>query len=183
MYRAIGMIELTSIAQGIFCADAMVKVANVEIIFAKATCPGKYIILVAGEVADVNRAVDTGKQQSGNQLVDSFVIPNVHPSILPAISFSGPLGTIQSIGIIETYSVSTCIEAADAAVKAAMVEPVKMHLAFGIGGRSYAVFTGEVADVQAAVSIGAAVATKNGMLMGQVVIPRPDKQVIDSLLA
>jgi microcompartment protein CcmL/EutN len=183
MYRAIGMIELTSIAQGILCADEMVKVANVELVFAKATCPGKYIILLAGEVADVERAVSTGKEQAGNQLVDSFVIPNVHQSVLPAISFSGQLGAIKAVGVIETYSVATCIEAADAAVKAAAVEPVKLHIAFGIGGRSYVVLNGEVADVQAAVETGADLAAAHGMLMGKVVIPRPDKQVIDSMLA
>ena len=69
-----------------------------------------------------------------------------------------------------------------AAVKAAQVEPIRMHLAFGIGGKSYVILTGEVADVIAATKAGAAVASERGFLVSEVVIPRPHQQLIDQLL-
>ncbi len=169
-HYAIGLVEFTSIAQGIAAADAMAKTANVEILFAKSICPGKYIVMIAGGVAAVNQSVGAGVDLCPDVVVDSFVIPNVHPAVLPAIS------------VIETYSVAATIEATDAAVKAASVEPIRMHLAFGIGGKSYVVLTGEVADVNAATDAGAAIASDKGFLVSKVVIPRPSQQLIDQLL-
>ena len=57
-----------------------------------------------------------------------------------------------------------------------------MHLAFGIGGKSYVVMTGDVADIEAGVRIGSEVARSKGMLVQRVVIPRPHKQVIEHLM-
>ncbi len=115
-------------------------------------------------------------------IVDHFVIPNVHPTILPAISGGTTVDKVSAVGVLETYSVAATIEAADIAVKAASVVPIRMHLAFGIGGKSYVVFTGDVADVNASITAGAASASEKGLLVQQVVIPRPHKQVVDSLL-
>ena len=71
---------------------------------------------------------------------------------------------------------------ADAAVKAASVIPLRMHLAFGIGGKSYVVLSGNVADMNAAVDAGSAVASEKGFLVNRVVIPRPHKQLIDQIM-
>ena len=89
---------------------------------------------------------------------------------------------IKALGIIETYSVASLIQAADAAIKAGDVEPLLLHLAFGIGGKSYTILTREVASVKAAVETGSALASAKGLLIKQVVIPRPAKQLIESLL-
>ena len=43
MEKAIGMVEFNSIARGIYAADQMVKISEVEIVTASSTCPGKYI--------------------------------------------------------------------------------------------------------------------------------------------
>ena len=53
MQRAIGMVEFNSIARGIYAADQMVKISEVEIVTAASTCPGKYIAIVHGDVAAV----------------------------------------------------------------------------------------------------------------------------------
>jgi microcompartment protein CcmL/EutN len=180
--HAIGLIELNSIAVGVDVADAMAKTARVDILVAKTICPGKFITLIGGDVAAVRQAIDAGLAVLPETVVDHFVIPNVHPSVLPAISGGNVVDPIAAIGVIETYNVATTIEACDAAVKAAQVEPIRMHLAFGIGGKSYVVLTGDVADVNAAVEAGAAVASAKGFLVQCVVIPRPHKQVVEALL-
>lgn len=181
-YHAIGLIETSSIAKGIEAADCMAKTANIEILTAKAICPGKYIVMVGGDVAAVTQSVQAGADLVAEVVVDQFIIPNVHASVLPAISGGTTVDKIRSISIIETYSVAATIEATDAAVKAASVEPIRMHLAFGIGGKSYVILTGEVADVIAATKAGAAVASERGFLVSEVVIPRPHQQLIDQLL-
>lgn len=182
MIHAIGLIESNSIAQGIECADIMSKTADVTILAAKTICPGKYMVLVSGDVSAVQQSVRAGAELGEETIVDTFVIPNVHPSILPAIGRANTLKDIKALGIIETYTVASLIEAADAAVKAGDVEPILLHLAFGIGGKSYTVLTGEVASVKAAVEAGSALAGEKGLLLRKVVIPRPAKQLIESLI-
>ncbi|MDA8226186.1 MAG: BMC domain-containing protein [Desulfitobacterium hafniense] len=182
MIHAIGLVELNCIARGIESADIMAKTADVKILVAKTTCPGKYIVLIGGDVSSVQQSVRAGVELGAETVIDQFVIPNVHYSILPAISGANEIGEIKAIGIIETFSVAALIEAADAAVKAAEVEPLRLHLAFGIGGKSYTVVTGEVAAVKAAVETGSTVAADKGLLVEKVVIPRPAKQLIEHLI-
>lgn len=182
MFHAIGLVEFSSIAKGIEASDVMAKTAEVRILVSKAICPGKYIVLVGGDIAAVQQSVRSATALDGPTVVDHFLIPNIHPSIMPAIGGGNSIGEVLALGIIETYSVAATIEAADAAVKAASVIPLRMHLAFGIGGKSYVVLSGEVADMNAAVEAGAAVASERGFLVNRVVIPRPHRQMIDQIL-
>lgn len=182
MIRAIGMVELNSIAQGLEVADGMLKRAEVDLLVAKATCPGKYMVLVSGDVAAVENSVTQGQEIAGVALVDSFIIPNVHESILPALTATNVVREIQALGVIEGFSIASLIEAADAAVKAADVEPLRIHIAFGIGGKSYVVLTGEVSAVRAAVAVGAKLLAQRGLLVKDIVIPRPAPSLAESLL-
>ncbi|SDI61212.1 BMC domain-containing protein, partial [Desulfosporosinus hippei] len=111
MIHAIGLVETTSIAQGIECADIMSKTADVTILVAKTICPGKYIVMVSGDVSGVQQSVNAGVDLGAETVVDSFVIPNVHPSILPAIGRANALKDIKALGIIETFTVASLIEA------------------------------------------------------------------------
>lgn len=181
-HHAIGLVEVNSIAKGFEVCDAMAKTANITVLVAKSICPGKYIIMIGGDVAAVKQSVEAGQTLAGSTIVDSFVIPNIHPSVLPAISGGNSIDEVRAMGVIETYSVAATIEATDAAVKAASVIPLRMHLAFGIGGKSYVVLSGEVADMNSAVEAGSAVASEKGFLVNRVVIPRPSKQLIDQIM-
>lgn len=182
MINAIGLVEFTSIAQGIEGADIMLKTASVELLVAKTICPGKYMVLVAGDTSAVQQSVNAGVELGGETVVDQFVIPNVHPSIIPAISAANPVEEINAIGIIETFSVASLIESADRAVKTGDVDPIRLHLAFGIGGKSYVILTGEVAAVKSAVENGSLVAAEKGLLTRKIVIPRPHKLLVESLM-
>jgi microcompartment protein CcmL/EutN len=181
VHHAIGLIEVNSIASGIEAGDAMLKTAEVALLVAKTICPGKYIVMVGGDVAAVRQSVAAGTALAERVLVDHFVIPNVHPSILPSISGVTPVDRMRAVGVVETFSVAACIESADAAVKAASVVPVRTHLAFGIGGKCYYVLTGDVADVNAAVDAGAGLAADKGLLVHRTVIPRPHHQLVEAL--
>ena len=65
MANAIGMVELTSIARGIETSDFMVKAAQVELIRSSTVCPGKYIIIIAGDTGDVKASMAEGIRQGG----------------------------------------------------------------------------------------------------------------------
>jgi len=66
-------------------------------------------------------------------------------------------------------------------VKAADVELTDLRLAVGIGGKSYAILTGEVAAVQEAVNCGVNAQECQGMALAHVVIPNPGREVFESL--
>lgn len=50
MGKASGMVELSSIARGIETSDYMVKAAQVDLIRSSTVCPGKYMVIIAGDI-------------------------------------------------------------------------------------------------------------------------------------
>jgi microcompartment protein CcmL/EutN len=179
MENAIGLIELTSIAKGYEVADALLKTAQVQMVFNRSICPGKFMVMVAGETAAVESSIAVGLEIGGETVVDSLLIPNVHPEVFPAISGTRVITETGALGIIETFSVASIIEAADAAVKAANVQLLQIHLAMAIGGKGYVTLTGEVAAVTAAVEAGAEFIRSKGLLVNKVVIPQPRPEVLE----
>lgn len=182
MLRAIGMVEFTSIARGIYAADQMVKGSDVEIVNAGSVCPGKYIAIVHGEVSAVQDAVEIGTKFAEEYLVDSILIPNVHPDLFPAITCATMPDRIRSLGIIESFSLSTMIIAADATLKSADLQPIELRLGNGLGGKSYFTFTGDVAAVQTGVEAGQNVSEEKGLLVNSEVIAAPSEVLLESLL-
>ncbi len=180
--NSIGLIELTSIAAGYQVADAMLKAAEVEIILSRTICSGKYIVLIGGDVAAVTSSVEAGSITGRGSVIDSFIIPNVHKDVFPAISGTSKVDLLQALGIVESFSVASLVEAADAAVKAARIQLIEIRLAMALGGKAFLTLTGEVAAVQAAVDAGAAVVAEKGLLVNKVVIPHPRKELISEIV-
>lgn len=176
--NAIGIVETSSIAKGFQIADTVLKTADIEIVVNRTICPGKYMVLISGEVDAVNASIEAGVLAGAHTVVDSFVIANVHPAVFPAISGVTHLPKMEALGVIESFSVASCIEAADAAVKACQVELICIHLAMAIGGKGWVSMTGDVAAVEEAVAIGARAIAAKGLLVESVVIPNPRPEVI-----
>ena len=57
----IGFLELNSIARGVLAADMMLKAAEIKLVYARPSCPGKYQILITGEVSAVESAMQAGE--------------------------------------------------------------------------------------------------------------------------
>lgn len=177
MLNAIGAVELSSIAKGYEVCDTMLKTSNVKLILSRTICPGKYLILISGDVGDVNASVEKAIEIAGHSFVDSFVIPNIHPNVLEAIENVVIVENPQSLGVIEAFSVSAIIEAADAAVKAADVKLIEIRLAMAIGGKGFVTMTGSIASVETAVNAAMLSVSKKGLLVDKVVIPKPRKEL------
>ena len=180
MAIAIGMVEFSSIARGIYAADQMVKISEVEIVTAQTICPGKYIALVEGDVAAVQDSVHIGEKFAGEYFVDSLVIPNVHHGIFPAITGATMPEHVTALGIFETFSVATM--AADQILKAAELEAIEIRLGTGLGGKSFFTFTGDVAAVETGVEAGRGVAETKGLMVDAEVIPSPSDRLVPSVL-
>ena len=180
--NSIGLIELSSIAAGFAVTDAMLKAADVELVLARTICSGKYMVLVRGNVADVEAAVEAGKATGDFSLVDTFVIPNVHDDLFPALSGISHVTQLESLGILEAFSVSSLIEGADAMAKAARVQLIEVRLAMALGGKAFATITGSVSSVRSALEAGAQAVARKGLLVNKVLIPNPRPELLREMI-
>ena len=178
---ALALLEFNSIAAGIQAADAMVKRAPIDVIRAGTVQPGKYLVLIGGAVADVEESLAAGREVGGDAAVDFVYLPFVHPEVVKAVGGRRAPEVTDALGIIETSTVAAAIHAADAGIKGAEVRLVEVRLADGLGGKGIVIFSGLVADVQAAVEIGvgalerpdrSAGGSRQSLLVRQVVIPQ-----------
>ena len=182
MQPAIGLVETNSIAMGIKVGDAMVKRAQVNLLEARTVCPGKYIVLVGGDTGPVGESMEAGLETGADSVVDKLFLPNVHLSVFPAIAGAVEMDEVEALGIIETISVASTIVAADAAAKAAAVTLTEIRLANGLGGKSFVLMEGDVADVEASVAAGVELVRQEGLLIRQVVIPQLHEQMREKIL-
>jgi microcompartment protein CcmL/EutN len=176
----IGLLELCSVARGVETADAVLKEAAVELLFATPVHPGKYVLLFTGSVQDVRSSVRRGAELAGADLVDQLVIPQLHEQVIPILKRRGGRiqGQLDAIGVVETNTVASAILAADVSLKTATVDLVDLRIANGLGGKSFYVLTGPISDVRSAVQSGASNAQAAGRLAREVVIPRPHPELV-----
>jgi microcompartment protein CcmL/EutN len=170
---AFGALEFSSIAIGILALDEMIKIAPIRIIEARTMCPGKYLIVFSGDVASVDYSFNKGFQKGQDLIVDSLFLPMIHPQALMAIGKIISIDNWDAIGIIETLSVVSSIEAADLAAKVGGVKIVEIRLAIGFGGKSYVKLIGNLDAVQAAMEAGTSKARQKNLLCMSTLIPQP----------
>lgn len=184
MSNAIGVIELSSIAAGFQVQDTMLKAAAVELLVARTICSGKFLVIVGGSVDSVKAAVDAGVDVGSGYVIESLNIPNIDRQVFPALTGSVvmPDDHARSIGIVETFSATPIIEAADAAVKAASVTLLRVHVSMAIGGKGFFLVNGDVSAVQAAVDAAIDAVVDTGMLVNRVIIPSASKEVFNEYL-
>ena len=102
--------------------------------------------------------------------------------MFPAIAGTVSVPKLEALGIVEAFSVSALIEAADAAAKAAFVKLIEIRLAMALGGKAFVTFTGEVAAVETAANAGAAAAGRKGLLVEKVVIAQPRQELLTEII-
>jgi microcompartment protein CcmL/EutN len=176
---SIGLVELSSVARGYTVEDAMIKAANVKIMMARTICSGKFLVAVAGSSDAVSASLEAANSAGRGAIIEKRHITRVHPSIFPAIMGNVALdpAAADALGIIETFSASSIVDVADAAVKAANVILFRVHLAMALGGKGFVLMTGDKASVEAAVDAGSDVAGEDGILVDRQVIARPAKEL------
>lgn len=182
MSKAIGMVELQTVSSGIQSADMMLKTAEVDVVESQPVCPGKYIVIITGDLSAVKAAVDSVKARFEHHLMGSFVLGNPHESLFPALYGATKVENVKALGILETFNAADIISAADAAAKTSLVDLIELRVARGMCGKSYMLITGDVAAVTAAIDRARQEVSNDGMLLDSSVIPNPDKRLWDSIL-
>ena len=151
-FDSIGLVELSSVARGYTVEDAMIKAANVKIIMARTICSGKFLVAVAGDSDAVSASLESATRAGRGAIIEKRHITRVHNSIFPAIMGNVALDPdkADALGIIETFSASSIIDVADAAVKSANVTLFRVHLAMALGGKGVISTVANVAPKQTA---------------------------------
>jgi len=173
---AVGFLETSSIVKGIEAADAMVKMASVKLAKTSFLARGKYTIYITGPVGEVESALRAGRAVLDKTLVDEVLIRNVHQQVLDTLDKRVPVERLEAVGVIETKEAIATVLAADAAAKAGAVRLIETRTSVP-GGKGLVTMTGTVGDVRAAVAAGIT-AIKKELLVGQVVIPNADAQLL-----
>jgi microcompartment protein CcmL/EutN len=183
---ALGILELGSIARGVIVADAAVKRAPALLLMSRPVSGGKHLLMMRGQVAEVEESMAAGRAAAGAALLDELELAYAHEQLWPLLDqpvvghgWAGDAAA-ESVAIVETTTVCAAVGAADTAVKTAPVIVRDMRLAAGIAGKAFFTFTGELADVEAAAE--AARVYAGARLVAVEIVPRPADEIRGRLI-
>ena len=85
MPEALALLELRSLARGLRSLDALVKKAPVEVLEANLIEPGRFLILIAGGVAEVEVSLEAALATADDDIVDQMLLADAHPELLAGL--------------------------------------------------------------------------------------------------
>jgi len=186
MAEALGLVEYETISAGFRAADTIAKTAEVRLLRAQVICPGKYVLLFAGEIGAVKAVLDAARANHAERLLDSFLLGNPHPQVTDALESAArrdadtPCGA--ALGTVEVSTVAAAVVAADMAAKAAGVQILELRLEREVANKAYVLMRGTVSEVTEAVHCAARRAEEAGTLLDSAVLPNPDEKFWKTLL-
>ncbi len=180
-YPAICIIETSGIAIGLKCTDAMLKNSPVTILKSGSAHPGKFLTLVGGSVASVEEAYHNGLQIAKNEILDQVFLPDIHESVVDAILGKRNFCSPEAIGIFETKTLCSTIQAADMAIKSMNIDIVELRYSDDLGGKAFVIYTGLLEEVDAALEKSLHSMTNVSTFCNHILIPRPDENLCKHL--
>lgn len=174
----LGIIELSSIAKGLLVSDLMLKKAEVRLLRAGPVGCGKFIIHVTGDEADLQEAVEEGRDKADPFLVSWTFIPNLHAQVLSALQGRKNPGTpTDALGIVEAQALAALVQAADRAVKTTAVRLQELTFDLDLGGKGYFTLTGDLAEVEAALASAEAFLQSENAFVQSEILARPHERI------
>lgn len=179
-FPALLLMEYGSVPEGIAAADAMAKRAPLGLLRLGTVQPGKFLVLATGEVepmAEARAAADAVAEA-----LDRVLLADVHPAVVEALTQRSERAG-EALGVIETRTVASLLQVADAGVKGAEVRLATLRLADGLGGKGYLLFSGLLHEVEAAMQAGVGGLPRPDQGLKQATITQLDDTVWDNLAA
>jgi len=167
-------LEFRTVAAGVLASDYMVKRSPIALLRCGTIHPGRFLILVGGSVASTEEAFAAGLQvgESQGALSGSVFLGDVHPSLHDAVLGIRRDVEGDSLAVVETLSSPALLAAVDAAVKGTPVVLSEVRLGDDLGGHALALLSGDLFDVEAALSICSELA--GDQLLARTLLPRLD---------
>lgn len=181
--QALSLIEFASLARGLRALDALVKKAPVEVLEANLVEPGKFLVLFAGGVAEVEESHAEALAVGDAEVLGAMLLADAHPGLLSGLRghvVQTSADELDCLGVIEGRSIAATLHAADRALKDAYVSLAGLRITGGLGGRAYFVVFGVQHDVEA--SIEAAEAILGDACHRTECIARPHAEMVTWLL-
>ncbi len=154
-FPALALLDFETVAAGVRASDFMVKRAPIALLRCGTVHPGRFLVLVGGSVASTEEAYAVGVRygEAEDALRGSVFLGDVHPMLHDAV-----LGTRreiegESLGVIETLSSPALLAAVDASIKSTPVVLAEVRLADDLGGRAFALVSGDLTDTETALAI------------------------------
>ena len=153
-YPAIAVIEFSSIADGIFTSDAILKKAAIAMIKGGTVSRGRYLTIFGGTTGSVGESLSEALVIGAGSVLDHAFLPDVHPRIHDAIFGQRTSCGQGSVAILETDTISATVRAAEVAIKGTEVNLVEVRLAeYEMSGKAISVYSGELQEIQSAMNL------------------------------
>ena len=153
---ALAVLEFADIPAGVWAVDAILKKAPIAFVRAGTVTRGRYLVVFGGSTASTAESLAEAIAVSGQSVIDSAFLPDVHPALFDA-AFGARRKSAGSLLIIETETASSIVRAVEAALKGTPVELIELRLSdSGLAGKGVALIAGSLHDVDAAAILAAA---------------------------
>jgi microcompartment protein CcmL/EutN len=183
-YPAIAVIEFGSIADGIYCADALLKKAPIAMIKSGTVSRGRYLIIIGGSTASVEESLNEALAVGQAWVLDHVFLPDVHAKVHDAMLGRRVACEPDAVAILETDTVAANVRAAELAVKGTEVRLVELRLAdYEMCGKAISVFNGELHEIQAAMGLACYFLRDRKEYVQHRIISRPHETLTQQLAA
>ncbi len=155
-YPTLAVIEFGSIADGIYCADALLKKAPIAMIKAGTVSHGRYLIIFGGSTGAVEESLEEVLAVGQASHLDHAFLADVHPEVHDAVLGQRLPMQQDAVAVLETATVAGNVRAAELALKGTDVRLVELRLAdYELSGKAVSLFNGELHVVEAAMDLAA----------------------------
>ena len=166
--------ELATIARGIVVLDQMAKRAETTIVARRTLSPGRYLIILSGEVAEIEEAMDAACAAAEEDLVDQVIIRDPHDDLRRGLAVQLETELGESLAIVEASAVSSTLLAVDRSLKDAGVQLMELRLGAGLSGKGVFTLTGPLHLVEAARDVVTSLIPDKLIRLELIAQPHPD---------
>lgn len=153
-YNTIAVLEFGSIADGLFCTDALLKKAPIAMIKSGTVSRGRYLVIIGGSTASVEESLNEALTLGEGGVLDHVFLPDIHPRLHDAMLGERATVELDAVAILETDTVSGNIRATEQALKGTEVRLVELRLAeYEMSGKAISLFNGPLHEVEAAMGL------------------------------
>lgn len=176
---AVAAIEIATVARGIVSLDQLAKRAEVTIVSARTLSPGRYLIVLSGEIADIEEAMEAARDTADDDRVDDVVLRDPPDDLRDALASRLEVKLGESLAIVETATVCAALLGIDRALKEAEVRLMELRLGAGLSGKGVFTLTGDLHMVEAAeAAVRAVIGEDRIVRIERIAQPHPDLPVL-----
>ncbi len=181
-YPTIAVVELSSIADGIYCTDALLKKAPIAMLKSGTVSGGRYLIIIGGSTAAVEESLNEALEVGQASRLDHMFLPDVHEQVHDVVLGQRQPVVQDAVAILETATVAANVRAAELALKGTRVRLTELRLAdYEMSGKAISLFNGELAEVEAAMDLAGGFLRGRRDYVQHRIIPQPHETLTQQL--